>query len=284
MTMNHLKTFALAFGLAAAFGCSSSEPQEKVLLRGGATKGLQYTQDRTEKVKGHLDIQFDNDLNRQPLVKDEHRVFEDEVLEVQDGRVMSLRRKNLAWDLKRQAFGDASMVVVPRTTVGKTIVLHRTELGTEYENVEGLPMEELKANLLGALEAIVSPPADPVAVGSSWELDGDRIVEMFGSEASSRPLKVREVSGIGRLDWIDANRVAKISLKLNAKGSFRALLDVDVTLAMTATLQFDLNAGRPVAFDAHADGKIAGEVDRKGKMAYYNGEFAWDAAATNKYR
>lgn len=283
--MTILHRLALAACVIAASSCASSEQQEKVLLRGAATKGLLYTHERTEKVRGHLDIQADNALNRQLLAKDEHRVWEDEILDVQDGRVMRLRRKTLEWSLKRQKPGEQELTDVPRTTVGKSFVLQRTDLGTEYEEAEGLAMDELKMNLLGALEALVSPPSHAVSVGASWELDGDRIVEIFGGEGSSRPLKVREVTGSGHLEAVDpASRVATIVVKLKAEGAFRVLLDVDVTVDMTATFRFDLAAGRPLSFDAHADGKIAGEIDRKGRIAYYNGQFAFDAKGANKYR
>jgi hypothetical protein len=67
-------------------------------------------------------------------------------------------------------------------------------------------------------------------------------------------------------------------------GSFRSLLDVDVQMDLTADLQFDLAAGRPLSFKAHADGIISGEVDRKGKPALYSGEFTFDAKAQNRYR
>jgi len=283
--MKTMKKIALAAGLIAAFGCSSSEQQEKVLLRGAPTKGLVYTHERTERVKGYLDIQADNVLNRQPLEKDERRVWEDEILDVQEGRIMRLRRKTLEWNLKRQKPGEQALTDVPRTTIGKSFVLQRTDLGTEYEEAEGLAVDELKMNLLGALEAIVSPPADPVSVGTTWELDGERLVEMFGGEGSSRPLKVRDVTGTGTLQAVDpASRVALIAVKLKAQGAFRVLLDVDVTVDMTATIRFDLAAGRPLGFEAHADGKIAGEIDRKGRIAYYNGQFAFDAKGSNKYR
>jgi hypothetical protein len=284
MKMNNPMRYVLACGLIAAAGCASSESQDKVVLRGAATPGLAYTQERTEKVGGWMTVKADGAEYRQPLVKDERRVFEDEVLEVDGGRVMKLRRKNVEWVLKRQAPGDTAMTAVPRTTVGKTIVLRRTDLGTVYEEADGLPEEELKANLLGALEVLVSPPAEAIAPGATWELDGENIVEMFGGEGGGRALKIRSASGTGRLDSIDANRIAHITVKLSAGGAFRALLDVEVTLEMTAHFRFDLASGRPVSLDAHADGKISGEVDRKGKPAVYSGEFTFDATASNRYR
>lgn len=282
--MKNATTLLLAGALLAVSACAGSDSQEKILLRGAPTKGLAYTHERTEKASGWIGVRADGAEQRQSLSKDERRVYEDEVLEVEGGRIQKLRRKTLEWSLKRQIPGEPALTEVPRATVGKTIVLKRTDLGTEYEEAEGLPEEELRANLLGTLEALVSPPADPVAVGSTWEIDGERIVEMLGGDGSSRALKVRSVSGTSRLDSIDSSRVASITVTLTAEGSFRTLLDVDVTLAMTAHFRFDLNAGRPLSFDAHADGKISGEVDRQGKPAVYSGEFRFDAAGSNRYR
>lgn len=284
MRTENIMRLILAGFLAAVAGCASSESQEKIVLRGAPSKGLVYTHERTEKVSGWLTVKSDGAEQRQPLTKDERRVFEDEILEVDGGRVMKLRRKNVEWTLMRQAPGDSAPKAAPRASVGKSIVLRRTELGTEYDDADGIPEEELRANLLGALEVLVSPPAEAIAVGAQWELDGDRIVEMFGGESGSRALKVRSASGIGHLDSIDANRVALITVKLTVGGSFRTLLDVDVDMEMTAHFRFDLAAGRPLSFDAHADGKISGEVDRKGKPAEYSGSFAFDATGQNKYR
>lgn len=270
--------------LLVSAGCATPGSQEKIVLKGAATKGLAYTQERTEKVSGWLSVKADGAESKQPLTKDERRVFEDEVLEVENGRIMKLRRKNVEWVLKRQGAGETALQTVPRATVGRTIVLRRTDLGTEYDEADGLPQDELRANLLGGLEALVSPPAEAVGVGSEWPVDGDRLVEMFGGDEGARALKVREASGTGRLVSIDADRVAVITVKLKLHGSFRTLLDVDVAMDMTANFRFDLNAGRPLSFDAHADGKISGEVDRKGKPAVYSGEFAFDTTASNKYR
>jgi hypothetical protein len=196
---------------------------------------------------------------------------------------MKLRRKNLEWDLQRQAPGDNAMKSVPRMSVGKVFVLRRTDLGTEYDGADGLPEEELRANLLGTLEALVSPPAEPVAVGEEWPIDGDRVVEIFGGERG-RALKVRTASGVGRLDALEAGRIARITVKLTVGGSFRSLLDVDVTMDLTAQFKVDLAAVRPLAFDAHADGRILGEVDRQGRPAQYTGEFTYDATGRNRYR
>jgi len=250
--------------LAAAAGCSTSETPEKVT--------------------GWLRVKADGAETKQPLVKDEVRVFDDEVLEVDGGRVTKLRRKNVEWTLKRQTPGEAAPVAVPRASVGKTIVLRRTDLGTEYEGADGIPEDELRANVLGALEAIVSPPSEPVAPGAEWQVDGDRLVEMFGGEEGGRSLKIRSASGTGRLVSVESGRLANVRVQLSLLGSFRSLLDVDVKMDLTADLQFDLAAGRPISFQAHADGVISGEVDRKGKFASYAGEFTFDAKAHNRYR
>ncbi len=282
--MKNMTRTLLACGLLTAAGCASPDPGEKILLRGAPTKGLAYRHERTEKVSGWLAVRADGAETRQPLTKDERRVWEDEILDVDGGRVMALRRKTVEWSLKRQAPGETAMSTVPRATVGKSFVLRRTDLGTEYEGADGLPEDELKANLLGTLEALVSPPADPVVVGAEWEIDGERIVDMLGGDGGSRAMKVRTVAGKCRLDSIDAGRVAHLTVTLTASGSFRSLLDVDVTLEMTARFRFDLNQGRPLSFDAHADGKVSGEVDRKGKPAVYSGEFSFDATGSNTYR
>jgi hypothetical protein len=274
----------LAGGLLAAAGCSSPEPEEKFLLRAAPAKGLAVVRDVNEKSTGWLSVRADGAETRQALGKDEHRVFEDEILEVDGARVLKLRRTHTLWDLKRQTPGDAAPVSVPRTLVGKSIVLVRTDLGTEYEEAEGLPEEELKANLLGSLEALVSPPSQPVAVGAEWVVDGDRIVEMFGGEGSSRALKVRWVTGTGRLDSIDGTGIAHLSVRLKAGGAFRSLLDVDVELDLTARFRFDLRTSRPRDYDAHAEGRISGEVDRKGKPAVYSGAFMVDASGILTYR
>jgi hypothetical protein len=279
------KRLILAAILGAALGCSSPDPApEKVLLRGNPTKGMAYTRDQTEKVSGWLTVKADGNESKQPLVKEEHRVFEDEVLEVEAHHILKLKRKNVVWDLKRQTPGEAALTAVPRASVGRTIILLRTDLETEYEGGEGIPEDELRANILGTLEALVSPPADPIRVGAEWVVDGERAVEVFGGDNGGRALKIRSVSGTGKLVSIDAGQYANITVKLAVLGSFRSLLDVDVTLDMTANFRFDLGAGRPISFDAHADGKILGEVDRQGKPATYTGAFTFDTNARNKYR
>ena len=53
---------------------------------------------------------------------------------------------------------------------------------------------------------------------------------------------------------------------------------------LTAHFKVDLAAVRPLAFDAHADGRIQGEVDRQGKPAQYTGEFTFDATGRNRFR
>lgn len=282
--MKTTKRILLAGVLMAAAGCSAPEPDEKFLLRAAPEKGLALRRDLNEKSSGWLSVRADGAETRQALAKDEHRVFEDEILEVEGARVLKLRRTHTLWDLKRQGPGDAAPVSVPRALVGKPIVLVRTDLGTEYEGAEGLPEEELKANLLGAIEALVSPPSEPVAVGTEWVVDGDRIVEMFGGEGSSRALKVRWVTGTGRLDSIEGTGIAHVSIRLKAGGAFRTLLDVDVDLDLTARFRFDLKTSRVRDYDAHAEGRIAGEVDRKGKPAVYSGAFSMDASGILTYR
>lgn len=284
--MKNYGKIGLSILVAALAGCASSGSgsPEKIVLKGAPTKGLAYTHERTEKVDGWLTVRADGAESKQPLIKDERRVWEDEILEVDGPRVVQVRRKTLEWTLKRQRAGETAMQTVPRQLVGKTIVLRRTDLGTEYENAAGLPAEELSANVLGTLEALVSPPAEAVGVGSEWPIDGDRLVDLFGGEEGSRALKVRSASGTGRLESIDADRIAVITVKLTIGGSMRALLDVDVTMDMTAKFRVDLNAGRPLSFQAHAEGKIAGEVDRQGKSAIYDGAFTFDTTGSNKYR
>jgi len=284
MKAETLMRLILAGLFVAAAGCASSETPDKIVLHGAPSTGLHYTHERTEKVSGWLSVKSDGAEQRQPLTKDEHRVFEDEILEVDGGRIMKLRRKNVEWTLKRQAPGETALKEAPRASVGRSIVLRRTDLGTEYDDADGIPEEELRANLLGTLEALVSPPAEAIAVGAHWELDGDRVVEVFGGDHGGRGLKVRSASGTGHLDSIDTHRMAVITVKLTVGGSFRTLLDVDVDMEMTAHFRFDLVAGRPISFDAHADGKISGEVDRKGKPAEYSGAFAFDATGQNRYR
>lgn len=271
-------------GVLAVAGCSTSETSEKVVLRGAPMQGLSYTREQAEKVTGWLRVKADGAESKQPLAKDEVRVFDDEVLEVDGGRVTKLRRKNVEWILKRQVPGDAAPVAAARASVGKTIVLRRTDLGTEYDGADGIPEDELRANLLGGLEAIVSPPSEPVAPGAEWQVDGERLVEMFGGDEGGRALKLREASGTGRLLSVEAGRLANVRVQLSLLGSFRSLLDVDVKMDLTADVQFDLAAGRPLSFKAHADGVISGEVDRKGKPASYAGEFTVDARAQNRYR
>ena len=283
-TKTNALRLVMAGVLAAVAGCSTSEAPEKVTLRGAPSQGLSYTREQAEKVTGWLRVKADGAESKQPLLKDEVRVFDDEVLEVDGGRVMKLRRKNVEWTLKRQTPGEAVPVSVPRASVGKTIVLRRTDLGTEYEGGDGIPEDELRANLLGGLEAIVSPPAEPVAPGAEWPIDGERLVDLFGGEEGGRALKIREASGTGRLVSVEAGRLANVRVQLSLLGSFRSLLDVDVKMDLTADLQFDLAAGRPLSFKAHADGVISGEVDRKGKPASYAGEFTFDAKAQNRYR
>jgi hypothetical protein len=281
--MKSATRFLLAGCLLAA-GCSSPEPDEKFLLRAAPEKGLVLSRDVTEKSTGWLSVRADGAETRQALGKDEHRVFEDEILEVEGSRILKMRRTQTLWDLKRQTPGEAALVSVPRALVGKSIVLVRTDLGTEYEEAEGLPEEELKANLLGSLEALFSPPSVAVAVGEDWVVDGDRIVEMFGGEGSSRALKVRWVIGTGRLDSIEGNGIAHVSVRLKAGGAFRSLLDVDVELDLTARIRFDLRTSRPRDYDAHAEGRISGDVDRKGKTAVYSGAFTMDASGLITYR
>ena len=74
--------FVLACVLLAAAGCSTSETHEKVTLRGTPSPGLSYTREQTEEVTGWLSVKANGTESRQPLVKDEVRVFDDEVLEV----------------------------------------------------------------------------------------------------------------------------------------------------------------------------------------------------------
>lgn len=282
-TMMRKRLVLLAI-LGTALGCSSSDPAEKVLLRGNPTKGLAYTREQTEKVSGWLSVKIDGNESKQPLVKEERRVFEDEVLEAEGPRVLKLQRKNLEWELKRQVPGEALVASVPRASVGRWIILLRTDLGTEVEGGEGIPEDELRANLLGTLEALVSPPAEPISVGAEWAVDGERAVEVFGGENGGRALKLRSISGTGRLDSVEEGRVANVTVQLEVLGSFRSLLDVDVTMALTAHVRFDLAAGRPISLDARADGKILGEIDRQGKSVYYSGAFTFDASARNRYR
>src|SRR5882672_5114729 len=267
---------ALPLVLAILAGCSS-EPA-KIPLKAGVMKGLTYTTERSEAVNGWLTVKADGAESKQLLQKEERRTFQDEILEVDGSRVLKLRRKVLAWSLKRQAPGEASYAEVPRTMVGKTIILKRTDLGTEYEDAEGIPLGELKAHLLGTFEALLSLPPESVSVGSSWELDGDRIVDVFSDESGSRPFKVRSAMGTGRLDKVEGG-LAQITVNVNAIGAFRSLLDVDVLLDLTIHFRIDQGSGYPMSMDAHADGKISGEVDRKGKPAIYIGEFKFDAAA-----
>ena len=285
-TMNALRPI-LVLALAAGAGCGSSEQgPEKFDLRVAIPRGLAYTHERTERVSGWMSVKAANGTEtRQPLEKEEHRVYEDEIPGVDDGHVTKLRRKTLEWSLKRQAPGDTALRTVPRGTVGKTIVLRRTELGTEYDEADGLPEEEVKANQLGTLEALISSPAEPVAVGAQWPIDGNSIVEYFGGDAGDRALKVRTASGTGRLEAIDPGRVARVSVKIDVHGSFRQLLDVDVVMVMKLTVTLDLdNGGRPMAFGAHADGRILGQVDRATGPASYDGSFTFDATGQNRYR
>jgi hypothetical protein len=268
--------------LALAAGCAGPSAMDKVALGVGPRPGTATVAERKETWTGSLAVTADGQETRQNVSKEDRRVFEDEVLEAEGGHVTKLRRKVTEWTLRRQGPGDAAPVAVPRKLAGKTIVLRRTELGTEHDGAEGIPADELRAHPIDALDAILSLPARPVAPGETWEIDGDRIVEVLGGEGESG-LKVREARGTGRFERLDGG-LAVVSVKIEAAGAFRQLLDVDVALAVAGSFRLEPGTGRLHDFRATGEGKVSGEVDRKGKPAVYSGSFLFTAEGSNRPR
>ena len=272
--------------LAAAAGCSGADPLGGLVLQGGSRVGSAYTHDRTETVEGWLSVTADGKESRQPLARMEHRVFEDEILDMDGPKIMKLRRKNTAWELRRQGPGDAALRPVARSLTGKTIVVRRGDLGTEIEGADGVTADERRANSIDALEAILSLPAGPVAPGQEWEIDGERLVEIFGGEGESG-LKVRDARGTGRLERLEgsgAARVAVVLVRIRTVGSLRRLLDVDMTLTLEGTFRLEVGTGRLLGFDAQGRGEISGEVDRGGKPAVYAGTIKLAVEGRNIHR
>lgn len=258
--------------------CAGTGSGDKVVLRLDAPAGSAFRRELDGTMRGSLVVRAEGKESRQPLVKDERRVVEDEILESTAEGIQKVRRKTVEWTLRRQGPDDAAAVSVPRTMVGKTIVLLKTELGTEHEGAQGIPADELRENPIDALDAILSLPDHAVSPGDSWDIDGDHLVAVFGGDGS-RGMKVREASGRARLERIDAagtGRVALITVRIEASGALRQLLDVDLTLSLQGSFRINLDQSRPVSFELQGKGTMSGEVARAKGPAVYEGSFTVD--------
>jgi hypothetical protein len=277
------KTLSIVLLLLA--GCGGSPHAGKTRLVLSPTAGNIFIREFDEFVDGSLVVRADGKEERYPLFKEENRKAEDEILEVDGIRVLSLRRKVTGWDLKRRTPDNASTVPVPISLVGKTYVVKRSELGTVLEGAEGATADEIRANSLDQMESILNFPEYPVGVGDSWPLYDERIIAVFGGEGG-RGLKIRAVRGTARLEGaVPGNPpVALVSVQAEVEGAFRSLLDVDVTMMYRATFRIDIDRQRLVGMEASAEGRIKGEVDRQGKTALYEGDFRYSARGSSRLR
>lgn len=274
---------SLAIALLALAGCAKDPHPGKTRLLLAPEVGSTFVREFQEFVDGSMSVSCDGKTETFPLFKEENRKAEDEILETDGVRILSLRRKVEGWDLKRRGPDDPAPVSVPISLLGKTYVVRRTELGTELEGVQA-SLDELRANSLDQMESVLSLPEFPVGVGDSWTLNGDRIVAAFGGDGG-RGLKIREARGSAHFEGAVPGKppVALISVRVEVEGAFRSLLDVDVWMDYRATFRVDIDKNRLVAMDASAEGKISGEVDRQGKPAVYAGTFRYSARGSSAY-
>ena len=265
-------------------GCAKDPHPGRTRLVLAPVVGSAFVREFQEFVDGSMTVSSDGKSESFPLFKEENRKAEDEILEADGVRILSLRRKVTAWDLKRRGPADPAPVPVPISLVGKTYVVRRTELGTELEGVEA-SLDELRANSLDQMESVLSLPEYPVGVGDSWPIHGERIVASFGGDGG-RGLKIREARGTAHFEGaVPGNPpVALISVRIEVEGAFRSLLDVDVWMDYRATFRIDIDKNRLVAMDASAEGKINGELDRQGKPAVYQGTFRYSGRASSTPR
>lgn len=274
----------LAFAALALAGCGGSPHTGKTRVVLSLEPGVGLVKELNEFVDGNLTVTCDGKEERVPLFKEENRQVEDEVLESDGVRVLSVRRKVTAWDLKKRGPADAAPVAVPVSLLGKTYVVRRTEFGPVIEGAEA-SADELRANSLDQVEAILSLPEYPVGVGDSWPIHGERIVSVFGGDGG-RGLKIREARGSARMEGAVRGNppVALVSVRIEVEGAFRSLLDVDVYMDYRATFRIDIDKGRLVGMEASGEGKISGELDRQGKPAVYKGDFRYSARGSSRLR
>jgi hypothetical protein len=269
---------ALLAAPVLALSCSGSA-DPRVEIRIDTPAGAVLRKELVSTITGGLAIRAEGKEERQSLIKDERRVVDDEVLSAEGGRVTRLRRTTVEWTMRRQGPGEPAPVDVAFKLPGKTIVLTRTDLGTQIDGAAGVPAEELRLNKIDALEALLSVPDGSVKIGDSWPVNEDHLISVFGDEGV-RGVKVREASGTGRLDrietWDDDARIAVVTLSVEARGGLRQLLDVDVTLKLLGTFFIDTTARRPVAFEIRGTGDLSGEVDRAKGPAVYEGSFTFN--------
>jgi hypothetical protein len=276
---------ALLAILAAAAGCSgepSPPPPVRVRLALAPAAGSAWVRELQENIDGHLTVRSGGREEVHPLVKEEQRVLEDEVVESDGRQVARVRRKTVSWELKRRAPGGDGPSPVPVSLVGKTLVLRRTDFGTEIDGAEGASADELRANSLEGLESILSLPDHEVWTGETWTIDGDRVARVFGGDGS-RGIKVREARGTARLDQV-SGPVAVVSLRLDVEGALRALLDVDVAMEFQGSFQLDLDARTVTSMNLRATGRLSGEVSREGSASTYDGGFKISAKGFSRPR
>jgi hypothetical protein len=267
----------LAFSLLG-ISCAGESSAQKLELRVDSPPNSSFQREVIGTMKGSLSIRAGGTEERQTLIRDERRVFEDEILASVGGQITKVRRKIREWSLRRQGPGEPAPVDVSPKLVGRTIVMTRTELGTEHQGAEDVLEDELRANSIDALDAILSLPSQPVSVGDTWEIDGDHLVAIFGGDGQ-RGMKVRGAKGtarLGRLETSGMGRVAVITVKFEATGALRQLLDVGVELKGEGLFRLDPDAHRPLSFQIVGTGTLSGEVERPKGPAVYDGSFTFD--------
>ena len=254
-------------------GCSSPPPPPPPPMRlvHAPAPGSAWVRDFQENIDGHLSVRSGQRQETYPLVKEERRVVEDQVLESDGRHVVRLRRKTLSWELLRRAPGDPAPAAVPMALVGRSVEMRRTDLGTEIDGAEGASADELRANSLESLEAILSLPDREIVLGDTWPVDGDRVARVFGGEGT-RGIKVREARGTARFEEF-GGRTAVVSVRCEVEGGLRSLLDVDVRMSFEASFQINVDAKSVSSMNVIASGTLSGDVIRDGKTSVYDGAF-----------
>jgi hypothetical protein len=276
--MNRLSRVGFVVLLLLGVSCAGESSAQKIELRIDSSSNSAFVRELEGTMKGTLSIRAGGAEERQTLIREERRVFEDEILASEGGQIMKVRRKIREWTLRRQGPGEPAPVDVSPKLVGRTIVMTRTELGTEHEGAEGASEDELRANSIDALDALLSLPSHPVSVGDTWEIDGDHLVAVFGGDGQ-RGMKVRGAKGTGRLGQLEtsgAHRLAVVAIKFEATGALRLLLDVGVEIKGEGLFRLDPLTRRLLSFQIVGTGTLSGEVERPSGPAVYEGSFTFD--------
>ncbi len=260
-------------------------PQDTYKLEIKARKGDRYTHTSADTNEAKIKIVAGDQEILQETSEREVQKYRDEVLETEGDLPSRVRRVFEEWYSEKKTPMAEEPAKEPRFLQGKTIVLIRKGDKTEYEGAEGAPAKELFKSRLNSIDAFLGDlPKEPVPVGHTWKLDGNKLKEEMSE--GEEEIVFSTIQGAGKFARVEEHKGTKCAalvMNLDLEGDLKAQMGMKVRLKLEITILLALDTGRMLTMKGDGTGDITGELAQEEMKMKIDGKLTLKGSGENVY-